>query len=77
MRWRTEPEVLAGKGETMCANKICSKDKELATWEVNFRYKENEEIKNTLVKVRCCKTCSDQLNYKVFNILCVLIIEIT
>lgn len=45
MRWRTETEVLSGKGETICANKICNKDRELATWEVNFKYKEKSELK--------------------------------
>ncbi|CAK70974.1 unnamed protein product (macronuclear) [Paramecium tetraurelia] len=64
MRWRTEPEVLSGKGETICGNKVCTKDKELSTWELNFQYKENQEVKNTLVKVKCCNSCSQQLNYK-------------
>ena len=77
MRWRTEPEVMSGKGETICGNKICKKDKELGTWELNFRYKESEEVKNTLVKVKCCKACSEQLNFKVMKIECCLIIEKT
>lgn len=59
MRWRTEPEVMSGKGETVCGNKVCTKDKELSTWELNFKYKENQEIKNTLVKVKCCNICSE------------------
>jgi protein FRA10AC1 len=59
MRWRIEPEVMSGKGETICGNKTCKADKELGTWELNFRYKESEEIKNTLVKVKCCKACSE------------------
>lgn len=59
MRWRTEPEVMNGKGETICGNKVCTKDKELSTWELNFKYKENSEVKNTLVKVKCCNNCSE------------------
>lgn len=70
MRWRTEPEVMSGKGETICGNNICKVDKELGTWELNFRYKEGGEVKNTLVKAKCCKVCSEQLNFKVIKIEC-------
>lgn len=62
LRWRTEPEVLGGKGETICGNKKCNQTTNLGTYEVNFRYKEDQEVKNTLVKVKCCKECSEKLN---------------
>jgi protein FRA10AC1 len=65
MRWRTKEEVLSGKGETICSNKICDKFSELRTYEVNFKYKEEEEVKSALVKVKCCEECSIKLNYKV------------
>ena len=42
MRWRTKDEVLSGRGETTCSNKRCGKDVNLSTWEVNFKYKEDD-----------------------------------
>ncbi|XP_060524093.1 protein FRA10AC1 homolog [Cylas formicarius] len=63
LRWRTEKEVVTGKGQFICGNKICSGKEDLRTWEVNFAYKEKEEHKNALVKIRLCPTCSHKLNY--------------
>lgn len=64
LRWRTEKEVIAGKGQFECANKRCSEKDGLRSWEVNFAYVEQEEKKNALVKLRLCADCSVKLNYK-------------
>ena len=42
MRWRTKDEVLNGKGDSICANKLCSEFANLCTYEVNFKYVEEE-----------------------------------
>lgn len=51
MRWRTEPEVITGKGQFSCGNKRCEEKEGLRTWEVNFGYIEQGEKKNALVKL--------------------------
>uniref|UniRef100_A0AC34FZ89 Protein FRA10AC1 n=2 Tax=Panagrolaimus sp. ES5 TaxID=591445 RepID=A0AC34FZ89_9BILA len=63
MRWRIEREVKSGKGQFICGEKHCDKDKGLESWEVNFTYKEHGEKKNALVKLRLCPACSAKLNY--------------
>jgi len=63
MRWRIEKEVLSGKGESICASTKCSNKIGLGTYEVNFKYKEDGEVKNTLVKVRVCQECAEKLNH--------------
>lgn len=63
MRWRTEKEVVVGKGQFACANKRCEERRKLRTWEVNFSYVEDNEKKNALVKCRLCFECSYKLNY--------------
>merc|ERR1712150_56544 len=63
MRWRTEKEVVTGRGQFACANKKCEERNKLRTWEVNFGYLENNEKKNALVKCRLCFECSYKLNY--------------
>ncbi|CAH1389542.1 unnamed protein product [Nezara viridula] len=63
MRWQTEQELVTGKGQFVCANKACSENESLRTWEVNFAYKEDGERKNALVKLRLCSSCSKKLNY--------------
>lgn len=65
LRWRTEKEVVVGKGQFICASTRCDSTSGLASWEVNFGYMEDGEKKNELVKVRLCAHCSDKLNYKV------------
>lgn len=52
MRWRTHEEVVTGKGQFICADLNCDKEKGLKSWEVNFSYIENKEKKNALVKIR-------------------------
>jgi hypothetical protein len=39
-RWRTENEVISGKGQFSCGNKKCDEKKDLKSYEVNFAYEE-------------------------------------
>ncbi|XP_055381059.1 protein FRA10AC1 [Condylostylus longicornis] len=64
LRWRTNKEVFIGKGQFICAEKLCSVQNLLRTWEVNFGYIEAGIKKNALVKIKLCKTCSSKLNYR-------------
>nr|KAG5690850.1 hypothetical protein BaRGS_031202 [Batillaria attramentaria] len=63
MRWRTEKEVVEGKGQFICGSKKCPEREGLRSWEVNFAYVEHGEKKNALVKLRLCPDCSYKLNY--------------
>ncbi|KAF0298073.1 Protein FRA10AC1 [Amphibalanus amphitrite] len=63
MRWRTEKEVVAGKGQFTCGSKHCTAKESLTSWEVNFSYAEHGEQKNCLVKLRLCPECSRKLNH--------------
>ncbi|XP_059488153.1 protein FRA10AC1 homolog isoform X2 [Neocloeon triangulifer] len=63
LRWRIEQEVVVGKGQFECGNKVCEQKDQLTSWEVNFAYKEHGEKKNALVKLRLCLPCSKKLNY--------------
>ncbi|KAL1501775.1 hypothetical protein ABEB36_007040 [Hypothenemus hampei] len=63
LRWRIEKEVVSGKGQFICGNKICNESENLRSWEVNFAYHEQGERKNALVKIRLCPSCSKKLNY--------------
>lgn len=62
-RWRTENEVVSGKGQFQCGHKRCDKQDGLKSWEVNFAYVEQGEKRNALVKLRLCPECSFKLNY--------------
>ncbi|XP_054622963.1 protein FRA10AC1 [Dunckerocampus dactyliophorus] len=62
-RWRTENEVVSGKGQFQCGHKRCEKQEGLKSWEVNFAYVEQGEKRNALVKLRLCPECSFKLNY--------------
>ncbi|KAI8919685.1 folate-sensitive fragile site protein Fra10Ac1-domain-containing protein, partial [Entophlyctis helioformis] len=64
MRWRSQREVVAGKGQFECGNLNCSSTADLKSWEVNFAYAEAGERKNALVKLRLCPDCSRKLNYR-------------
>mmetsp|Transcript_4110 Transcript_4110/g.6997 ORF Transcript_4110/g.6997 Transcript_4110/m.6997 type:complete len:285 (+) Transcript_4110:192-1046(+) len=64
MRWRVQAEVVKGKGQFICGNKRCDNRLSLASYEVNFAYKEAGENKNALVKLRVCPDCAYKLNYK-------------
>jgi len=63
LRWRTEKEVIEGKGQFICGDKRCAESEGLRSWEVNFVYMEHGEKKNTLIKLRLCPDCSYKLNY--------------
>ncbi|MED6241048.1 hypothetical protein ATANTOWER_020461 [Ataeniobius toweri] len=62
-RWRTENEVVSGKGQFQCGNKLCGNEEGLKSWEVNFAYVEHGEKRNALVKLRLCPECTFKLNY--------------
>ncbi|XP_058073656.1 uncharacterized protein LOC131222552 [Magnolia sinica] len=64
LRWRTEKEVISGKGQFICGNKQCSEQDGLASYEVNFSYFEAGENKQALVKLVACKRCAEKLMYK-------------
>lgn len=51
LRWRTEKEVVDGKGQFICGHLACSKSEDLHSYEVNFAYVEEDMRKNELVKV--------------------------
>lgn len=74
LRWRTEAEVIAGKGQYSCAAKACNKmsHKEVSggsdqvpldTFELPFSYQEQGVEKLELVKVRLCGDCAEKLCY--------------
>lgn len=63
MRWRTESELVEGKGQFSCGARKCANTDGLKTWEVNFGYLEDGVKKNALVKARLCPECSVKLNY--------------
>lgn len=65
LRWRTEAEVVAGKGDTCCATKRCNGASLLSEFEVPFSYEEKGETKLELVKVKLCAPCTEKfLQYK-------------
>lgn len=63
MRWRTEKEVIDGKGQFLCGSIHCREKEGLKSWEVNFGYVEEGKKKNALVKLRLCPNCSERLNF--------------
>ncbi|EQC31448.1 hypothetical protein SDRG_11047 [Saprolegnia diclina VS20] len=64
LRWRTEAEVVRGKGQFICGNKRCDATDELKSYEVLFAYVEQGAKKECLVKLRVCPPCAAQLFYK-------------
>ncbi|GMP62593.1 hypothetical protein CsSME_00024639 [Camellia sinensis var. sinensis] len=66
LRWRTEKEVVSGKGQFVCGNKHCNEKDGLASYEesVNFSYFEAGENKQALVKLVTCERCAEKLLYK-------------
>lgn len=64
LRWRTEMEVVTGKGQFSCGNKRCDERKDLHSYEILFAYVEQGERKRCLVKVRVCSACAGKLFYK-------------
>lgn len=61
LRWRTEAEVLAGKGQFMCGSLSCDGVLALHSYELPFRYSERGVQKEALVKVRVCGRCAPKL----------------
>lgn len=61
LRWRTEKEVIFGKGQFICGNKRCDATDDLHSYEVPFRYEEHGQRKLELVKVRVCPKCARKL----------------
>uniref|UniRef100_A0A0E0MHJ3 Uncharacterized protein n=1 Tax=Oryza punctata TaxID=4537 RepID=A0A0E0MHJ3_ORYPU len=64
LRWRTEKEVISGKGQFICGNRICDEKNGLGSYEVNFSYIEAGEQKQALVKLVACQRCAEKLAYK-------------
>jgi len=64
IRWRHRQEVSVGKGEATCGATSCNGNQELKTFEVPFQYKEHDERKKTLIKIRLCPDCTRKMNYK-------------
>ncbi|KAE9334398.1 hypothetical protein PF008_g13982 [Phytophthora fragariae] len=63
LRWRTEMEVVKGKGQFSCGNKHCDERAGLHSYELLFAYVEHGERKRCLVKVRACRACAEKLFY--------------
>jgi protein FRA10AC1 len=64
LRWRTEMEVVAGKGQFTCGNKVCDERHGLHSYELLFAYVEHGDTKRCLVKVRVCESCARKLFYR-------------
>lgn len=64
LRWRTEKEVILGKGQFICGNRHCDEKDGLGSYEVNFSYVEAGENKQALVKLVACSRCAEKLVYK-------------
>ncbi|XP_073038461.1 uncharacterized protein [Primulina eburnea] len=64
LRWRTEKEVISGKGQFVCGNKHCDRKDNLSSYEVNFSYIEAGENKQALVKLVACERCAEKLLHK-------------
>jgi len=64
LRWRTQREVISGKGQFSCGTRGCEERRGLASFEVPFGYVEAEQKKQALVKVRLCPQHAYQLNCK-------------
>ncbi|CAD2109744.1 conserved protein, unknown function [Plasmodium vinckei] len=63
LRWRTEEEIVKGKGHIICSSKKCD-NTDLNTYEFLFQYVEEGIEKKTNVKVRACMDCAYKLHYR-------------
>jgi hypothetical protein len=63
MRWRTEQEIMNGKGQDFCGAIGCSLVDDLRNFEVPFSYEEDAITKAELVKVCLCKKCAKKLKF--------------
>ena len=72
LRWRTEQEVVMGRGQFSCGAKGCNERDGLHSYEVNFAYEENESdghggeqrVRKLFGEVRVCGTCALKLFYQ-------------
>jgi hypothetical protein len=64
LRWRTEAEVMDGKGQFVCGNRRCVEVLGLCSYEVNFSYEERGQARTALVKLRVCPPCAQKLNHR-------------
>lgn len=64
LRWRTPTEILHGKGQFICSSKDCTQFNHLISMELEFFYHEKKELKKSLVQVRVCSVCAEQINYR-------------
>jgi protein FRA10AC1 len=64
LRWRTQKEVVDGRGETSCGNKRCQNASDLITLEIPFSYHEEGISKKELVKLRLCPLCRPLVDNK-------------
>ncbi|KAK9150986.1 hypothetical protein Syun_009295 [Stephania yunnanensis] len=64
LRWRTEKEVISGKGQFVCGNKQCDENDNLASYEAKYSFVFTGENKQALVKLVACPRCADKLSYK-------------
>lgn len=62
LRWRTQSEVVSGRGQLTCGARGCSERMGLASFEVPFSYNEAGQAKSALVKVRLCPEHARQLH---------------
>lgn len=65
MRWRSERELIDGKGQFSCGSLSCTNSTDLTSWEVNFNYVEHGVKKQALVKLRLCPECSLLLPHRI------------
>eukprot|EP00747_Dinoflagellata_sp_TGD_P186862 gnl/TRDRNA2_/TRDRNA2_44202_c0_seq1.p1 gnl/TRDRNA2_/TRDRNA2_44202_c0~~gnl/TRDRNA2_/TRDRNA2_44202_c0_seq1.p1 ORF type:complete len:334 (-),score=59.12 gnl/TRDRNA2_/TRDRNA2_44202_c0_seq1:69-1070(-) len=63
-RWRTDAEVVQGRGQFQCGHKRCESKVGLRSYEVDFKYVEAAKKKRALVKVRLCESCAYKLHYR-------------
>ena len=65
MRWRTEAEVLSGKGEFACCAFGCDSITGLHSYETPFAYADSSGARRAaLVKARVCAPCAAKLFFK-------------
>lgn len=54
LRWRTEQEVVVGKGQFECASIACKAREQLASYELPFEYLEHGTVKQVCTHRWCC-----------------------
>ena len=63
LRWRTEAEVVAGKGQWTCGARNCQRERGLNTWRVHFGYEEDGAERAVQAKLRLCEDCAVLLHH--------------